>query len=147
MVKTKQKLFRSPKIKNKYNLKPKDIERAIVLDKSCFKKKPFWRNDVIGAYCLSGTTIKSGKDAEFGTYNEYWVGFYDDNAKAYAGKIKLRCSSYGGMCHYEFSEFFNPEEIDCEIDLEIQEKLLTVYEFLIDNDIISIPGIPVRKEI
>lgn len=130
-----------PRIENKYNLKPRDIVKATILDRNKLKEKPFWRNDIIGAWCLSDNTIKCSEDDEFGCYNEYWIGFYDEDAKAYAGQIRLSCSSYGGMCSYDFKSFYNPKEIGCEIDLEIQEKLLERINWLIDNGIIEI-----RKE-
>ena len=41
--------MRKPKVKNKYNLKPKDIQKATVLDYERLATLPFWRNDVIGA--------------------------------------------------------------------------------------------------
>ena len=132
--------MRKPRVENKYNLKPKDIQKAIVLDFERLHSTPFWRNNVVNAWCLSETTIKNRKDDEYCCYNEYWIGFYDSDAKAYAGKIQLNCCSYGGMCHYNFKSFFNPEEIDCEIDLEIQEKLLARINWLIDEKIIEIPG-------
>ena len=62
----------------------------------------------------------------------------DKDAKSYAGKIQLSCSAYGGMCNYNFKKFFDPKEIDCEIDLEIQEKLLKRINWLIDERIIEI---------
>lgn len=42
------------------------------------------------------------------------------------------------MCNYKFNTFFNPKDIDCEIDLEIQEKLLSRINWLIDEGIIEI---------
>ena len=130
--------MRKPKVENKYNLKPKDIQKAVILDYDKLHQPPFWRNDVIGAWCLSETTIKNAKDDEFGCYNEYWIGFYDRDAKSYAGKIRLKCYAYGGMCGYNFNTFFNPKDIDCEIDLEIQEKLLSRMNWLIDEGVIEI---------
>lgn len=47
----------NPRVKNKYNIKPKDIEKMIVLDKDRLRKKPFWRNNVISAWCLSDEGI------------------------------------------------------------------------------------------
>lgn len=131
--------MRKPRIKNKYNLVPKDITKAIILDYDRLHQKPFWRNDVVSAWCLSGNTARCSEDHEFGTYNEYWIGFYDKNAKSYAGKIRLSCSSYGGMCSYNFKKFFDYSEIEHEIDLEVQEKLLEVINWLIDERIIKIP--------
>ena len=130
--------MRKPIVENKYNLKPKDIQKAVVLDYDKLHQLPFWRNDVVGAWCLSETTIKNAKDDEFGCYNEYWIGFYDQDAKSYAGKIRMYCSAYGGMCNYKFNTFFNPKDIENEIDLEIQEKLLSRINWLIDEGIIEI---------
>ena len=130
--------MREPLVRNKYGIKPKDIERAIVIDKKRLEKEPFWRNEGVQAYCLSDSTIKSSKDSNFGTYNSYWIGFYDQDAKTHAGKIKLSCTAYGGMCSYNFKEFFNPNEIECDIDLDIQEKLLKRINWLIEEQIIEI---------
>ena len=130
--------MRKPKVENKYSLKPKDIQKAIILDYDKLHKSPFWRNDVVQAWCLSETTIKNRKDDEYGCYNEYWIGFYDKDAKSSAGKIRLNCYEYGGMCSYNFKKFFDPKEVSCEIDLEIQEKLLKRINWLIDEGIVEI---------
>jgi len=124
--------MRSPKVMNKYNLNPKDIEKAIVINSDRLSSKPFWRNENINAWCLSENTAKTSGDYEFLTYNEYWIGFYDN------GKIKLSCSAHGGMCHYNFDTFFDDEDIEHEMDLEIQEKLLKRINLLIDEKIIEI---------
>ena len=138
LIVRKEKIMRKPKVENKYNLKPKDIQKAVILDYDKLHKSTFLRNDVVQAWCLSETTIKNREDDEYGCYNEYWIGFYDKDAKSYAGKIRLSCSAYGGMCSYNFKKFFNPKEINCEIDLEIQEKLLKRINWLIDERIIEI---------
>lgn len=138
--------MRKPTVENKYNLKPKDIEKAVILNPDRLHEDPFWRNDIIGAWCISETTIKNRKDDEYGFYNSYWIGFYDDDAKHYAGKIRLDCSAFSDMCHYNFKSFFNPKEIDCLIDLEIQEKLLARLNWLIDEKIVAIPGVEVHDD-
>lgn len=129
--------MRKPKIQNKYNLKPKDITKAIILDRERITKAPFWRNTVINAWCLNGGCGK-------GFYGEwassFWIGIYDDDAKAYTGKIRLTCSAMEGMCNYNFKEFYNPKEIENETDLELQEKLLKTINWLIDEKIIAIPN-------
>lgn len=123
------KRLRKPKIENKYNLKPKDICKAVVLDFKRLKQPPFWRNNVINAWCLSGGT---GRGLFGGYIDSYWIGFYDD------GRIKLECTSYEDMCSYKFNKFFNFSEIDTETDLELQEKLLERINWLIDEKIIKI---------
>lgn len=127
--------MRKPKVENKYNLKPKDIEKATILDYEKLKQKPFWRNNVIGAWCLSGG---SGKGYFGGFIDSYWIGFYDNDTKAYAGKIRLSCTSHEDMCSYNFKKFFESKEIENEIDLELQEKLLERMNWLIDEKIIEI---------
>lgn len=126
--------IRKPKVQNKYNLKPKDIQKATILDYDRLHKAPFWRNNVVQAWCLSGG---SGKGFS-GFINSYWIGFYDNNAKAYAGKIRLSCSSNEDMCNYNFKKFFDYSEIECLADLELQEKLLEQINWLIDEKIIQI---------
>lgn len=130
--------MRIPNIKNKYNLNPKDIEKAVILNPDRLKQHPFWRNNVIGAWCLSGG---SGKGL-FGNFiDSYWIGFYDKNAKAHAGKIRLSCSCNEDMCNYKFKNFFDYSEIENEYDLQLQEKLLERINWLIDEMIIEIPSI------
>lgn len=127
--------MRKPKVKNKYNLKPKDITKAIVVDRERLKQSPFWRNNVVQAYCLSEGV---GKGCYSSSMSDYWIGFYDEDAKSHAGKIRLTCSCYEGMCSYNFKNFFDFSEIENEIDLELQEKLLSRINWLIDEGIILI---------
>jgi hypothetical protein len=130
--------MRKPTVENKYNLKPKDIQKAVVLDYEKLHKEPFWRNDVIQAWCLSDCVRPNPKD-HYGTFDlEYWIGFYDNDAKKHRGKIKFHCTSYGGMCGYDFKNFFDGKEIENEYDLMLQEKLLSRINWLIDEKIIEI---------
>lgn len=76
-------------------------------------------------------------DRMFGTDNEYWIGIYDLNAKAYAGKFRVHLSSCGGMCGYTFNKFYQQKDIDNEQDLEIQEKFLSKINELIDCGILA----------
>ena len=128
--------MRKPKVENKYNLKPKDIQKANILDYKKLKQPPFWRNNVVQAWCLSDGT---GKGCWGSCVDSYWIGFYDKNAKSYAGKIRLSCSACEDMCSYNFKKFFDYSEIENEVDLELQEKLLSRINWLIDEGIIEIP--------
>lgn len=131
--------MRKPKVQNKYNLKPKDICRAVILDEKRIHQKPFWRNNVVSAWCLSEGV---GEGYFGGSIDSYWIGFYDKDAKSYAGKIRLDCYAYEDMASYTFKKFFDPAEIENEWDLQLQEKLLKQINWLIDEKIIEIP----RKE-
>jgi hypothetical protein len=119
---------RKPKVKNKYNLKFKDIKQLKIADRTKICEPLFWRNDVVKAWCIIGGV---GTD----TYpvcdrHEYWIGIYDND------KIKCDCSCYSGMCGYNFKEFYNPSEIECEQDLKLQEMLLDKINQLIDSGIL-----------
>lgn len=127
--------MRKPKILNKYNLKPKDIQKATILNYDRLHEHPFWRNDVVQAWCLSDG---SGRGLYGDWIDSYWIGFYDKDAKSHAGEIILSCSSYEDMCNYNFDSFFDYNDIDNEIDLELQEKLLHRINWLIDEGIIRI---------
>lgn len=131
-------ITRKPKVENKYNIKPKDICHATIIDYKRLHQYPFWRNDVIQAWCLSGSTCKNEEEDRCCCHSAYWIGFYDQDAISYAGKIRLMCTSCGGMFDYKFKSFFNPKEINDELDLEIQEKLLNRINWLLDEKIIEI---------
>lgn len=131
--------MRKPKVKNKYNLTPKKID-ALLVNRDLVKEPVFWRNNVIDAWCISANTIKNSRDEEFSTYNEFWLGVYDENAKSYAGKVRHHFSAYGGMCSYNFKEFFNYQEIENEMDLEIQEKAIKKLNQLIDEGVLILPN-------
>ena len=97
----------------------------------------FWRNNVINAWCISGSA-GTDADRQYCTDSGYWIGIYDEDAKAYAGKFRIDFSSYGGMCGYNFTSFFKPKDIENENDLRVQELFLEKINYLIDNGILVI---------
>ena len=129
--------MRKPNVENKYNLTPAMIPKLSV-DREKVKEPVFWRNNVIDAWCITLNTVKNYSDIEFCTYDEFWIGVYDEDAKAYAGKIQYYFSSYGGMCSYNISNFFDPSEIENEMDLQIQEKAVALLNQLIDEGVFII---------
>lgn len=126
--------MRKPKVKNKYNLTPAII-RKLKVNREKISEKDFWRNNVISAWCLSGNTASCSGDYEFCTYNEYWLGVYDEDAKSYAGKIRVNFSAYGGMANYNINKFFNEKDIEHEDDLKIQEIFIEKMNKLIDEGV------------
>ena len=135
----KDKRMRKPKVKNKYNLTPAKINKLIV-NRELVGEPIFWRNNVINAWCISVNTAKNSKDMEFGTYSEFWLGVYDEDAKSYAGKVRHNFTAYGGMCGYNFKKFFNFAEIENELDLIIQEMAIEKLNHLIDEGILILPN-------
>ena len=128
--------MRKPKVKNKYNLAFSDIKKLQIKDRSKIQEPLFWRNNVVSAWCISKTTVKNSKDSRFGMYNDYWIGIFDENSTR-KKKIDVKCNTYGGMATYKFKKFFDYSEIENELDLEIQEKLLAKINFLIDEGILA----------
>ena len=129
-------VMRDPKVENKYDLTIPQIKKLRIADRSKIKEKPFWRNEQIHAWCLSGHA-GTKKDEEFCTGNEYWMGFYDEDAPEDAGEFQCHVTTYGGMCGYDFDEFFMPDDIKCGNDLRIQELFLKRINWLLDEGILE----------
>jgi len=118
-----------PKVENKYGVTRSAIQKAKVIDSEKLKKKPFWRNDVVNAYCLSGEV----GSWEYGSAADYWLGFYDN------GKIRLKVYSEDNMLTYNFDRFYAKEALKDKWLLAIQEKILERINWLIDEKIIELP--------
>ena len=125
-----------PKVENKYHLTMTQIKNLGIANRGKIKEKPFWRNERIYAWCLSGYA-GTKKDEAVCADNGYWMGFYDEDAPKYAGEFQYSFSTYGGMCGYNFEEFFNPDDIECENDLRIQELFLKRINWLLDEGILE----------
>lgn len=86
--------MRKPKVENKYNLKPSDINKLIVKDRSKIKEPLFWRNNVINAWCIL-KSIGTDADRRFCDDNEVWIGIYDK--PYYRHEVHYHCTCWGGM--------------------------------------------------
>ena len=75
-----QKLHRKPEVSNKYELTIKDIKKLKVGNRSLLCEPLFWRNNVINACCISGSS-GTAADHRFGTDDGYWIGIYEDSVK------------------------------------------------------------------
>lgn len=129
--------MRKPSVKNKYHLSISKIRKLQVGDRSKISSPLFWRNDVIGAWCITG--VADPENEKWGDESSYWIGIYDEDAKAYAGKFRFSFETYGGMCSYRFTEFFQEKDIEQESDLVLQEMFLKKINDLIDDGILEIP--------
>lgn len=121
--------LRKPKIKNKYKLTVKDIEKFIVIDVEKLKTR-CWRNNVINAWCYSKGF---GKGYLANHMSSIWIGFYD---KPYYGKyVRVSCDCMEDMCSYNFNKFFDYREIENEYDLLSQEAILEFANWLLDEKV------------
>lgn len=125
-------LPRIPTVVNKYNINRKTLSRLKVNDRSKICAPTFWRNNGIKAWCISGSV---GPD-----YNcdDFWLGIYDEDAECNKNKVKVDFCCYGGMCGYNFDEFYDPKEIENEYDFRIQEMFLKCLNTLLDEGILKI---------
>lgn len=145
-----QKLPWEPKIQNKYSLDWEKIKTLQVGNRELIKKFALeipnskarvYRNDLIDAWCFLGTT--SDRMAE----SQFWIGIYDEKSTKethrwnVSGNFDFHLTAYMEMCHYQFTTFFNPDEINGNrFDLEIQEKFLATLNELIDLGILVLPA-------
>lgn len=127
-----------PRTENKYNIKPKDLENMIVLDKDRISQNPFTRNDSTQSWDLSGGVGYASAYCEYGDdFFKDWcityrISFFDN------GKIELACTShYDETPNYTFETFFNNEEIEDMLEFEIQDLVLEKSNWLIDENIIG----------
>lgn len=120
---------------NKYHLTVSDIRKLKVAKLEALQKAPFWRNNVVHAYCLSGEV----GDDRYCDGTDYWIGFYDKDAPYYAGKVRINFDTFGGVCSYNFKRFFgSTKSIDCRDDLAIQIECIRTVNMLIDKGVLEL---------
>ena len=118
---------------NKHNLTIAKIKKLRVLDREQLKRPLFWRNDVVKAWCIS----EEVGHPEFCDETSYWIGIYDEDAPAYAGKFRIQFWTCGGYFSYKFKKFFEEKDIENDDALQIQIKFLAKINQLIDLGIIG----------
>lgn len=116
----------------KYFTKPEDLKHLVVLDPERVHQRPFWRNDVVRAWCLSGSA-GSDQDFEFGCESSYWLGIYDD------GRVDFHMDTYGGMCSYHPEYFLDADSISNQNDRDVQIAVINAVNQLIDDGVLDIP--------
>lgn len=78
---------------------------------------------------LEGSNLKGNYDDE----DEFWIGFNEIN-----NKIDCCFTSYGGMCHYRFNEFYNACDIENKYDMHVQVNAIRWLNEMIDDGILGI---------
>lgn len=119
------------KYPNKYNLTPKKIDQLKVLDWDFLKTKT-WLNEALEpdeVWChIEGTGF-----GVFGDYeSDFWIGFYRD------GRVRHSFSCWEGMCHYNFENFYDINEIENKNDMEIQAKTIRWLNEMIDLGVLEL---------
>ena len=119
------------KYPNKYNLTPKSIKKLKILDWGRLKEKT-WHNNALSGnwWChLEG----SNSDCSYDDDDEFWIGFNEDN-----NKIDYSFSSYGGMCHYNFKNFYDSKDIENKYDMQMQVNTIRWLNMMIDEGILGV---------
>jgi len=121
------------KCPNKYGFTPKNINTVKVLDWNWIKEH-FGQNFAMDkdGNCWD-RIIDTKAGAAVCDEDEFYIGFWEN------GRVESRFYSHGGMCGYEFEEFYKADDIENEIDMEIQAKVIELLNGLVDKGIISKP--------
>ena len=121
---------------NKYNLTIAKIKKLVIVDWDKLKTLT-WNNVAMKRtgswWChLEGCQLGNG---QFDDEDEFWIGFREED-----NKIDCHFSSYGGMCHYVFTEFYNLAEIQNKFDLHVQVNAIKWLNKLIDENVLALPN-------
>ena len=120
---------------NKYNWDCKNIKKIKILDWEKLKKFT-WYNPATNCYChLEGCNDprKMNDKFKYDDEDEFWIGFYGD------GKVDFHFTSYGGMCGYEFKEFYKLKDMDNNFDLNVQINAIRYLNMLVEEGVIEKP--------
>ena len=122
-----------PRVKNKYDLSTRDIRNLRIGRRDLINPNLFWWNSLISAWFITGNDNSKNVNSN---HNEFWITIYDINAPRHAGKFTFNVTRSNGVHQYFFDEFYNPDDIESENDLVIQEKFLNAINQLIDMGIL-----------
>lgn len=120
------------KYPNKYNLTPKNIKKLKILDWGRLKEKTWHNNAMLSGnwWChLEGCNAGGQYDDE----TEFWIGFNEDN-----NKVDCHFSTYGGMCHYNFKNFYDSKDIENKYDMQMQVNTIRWLNMMIDEGILGV---------
>ena len=120
------------KYPNKYNLTPKSIKKLKILDWEQLKKETWYNKAMLsGSWWCHIEGSSNNKNYEF--EDEFWIGFNEKN-----NKIDCKFSSYGGMCNYNFDQFYNLSDIEDCYDMNVQVNAIKWLNRMIDENILGI---------
>lgn len=122
---------------NKYNLRYADMKRLRPVNAKAVAYAPFWRNNVINAWCLSAST-ETSETAGFRTSSEYWLAFYDEDAPEHPGETGFYMRRRG-FKNYRPKRFLDAKYIQSSDDLKIQRELIETVNQLIDDGRLYLP--------
>ena len=122
------------KYPNKYNLTPKNIKKLKILDWDRLMEKTWYNAAMLSGnwWCHLNGSGDSGAE-RYGDDTEFWIGFNRDN-----DKINCHFSSWGGMCGYDFKEFYDFKSIENDLDYMCQINAIQWLNMMIDEGILGL---------
>lgn len=126
-------VIKKKKAENRYNLKPKSLKKLKVLDWERFKQN-CWLNIAIDGKNNPWWCHTEGSDGGgfYDDADEFWIGVRESD-----GKVRYHFTAGEGMLRYQFDEFYNPEEIENQWDLNVQVNALKWLNKMIDEEILG----------
>lgn len=110
-------------------LKPK----LFIADTKLLGKYKLWENRALNpTHICHSKTFGSEDDIYFGCENSFWCGF---NTKSY--ELRIECSSYGGMCGFEFTREHLDNKDLSKIDRDCMEYYFNFIDDLKENGVIE----------
>ena len=110
-------------------LKPK----LFVADTKLLGKYKLWENNAMNpTHICHSKTFGTKEDFEYMSYNSFWCGF---NTKNY--ELRIECSSYGGMCGFEFTREHLENPVLSKIDRDCMEYYFNFIDELLKEKIIK----------
>lgn len=124
-----KKELRKATVRNKYRLTMRTVNKLKAGDRALLAPPLFERDENSQAWVIRGEV---GKDCP-GSESTFVLSVFDEDARANAGKVRVEFRTYGGSVVYRFHEFFDPNDIVCDDDLQIQELFLSCVNSLLDS--------------
>lgn len=96
-------------------------------------KYELWENTAMSpTHICHSKTFGSKEDIYFGCENSFWSGFNIENHE-----IRIECSSYGGMCGFEFTREHLENPDLSKIDRDCMEYYFNFIDELLKEKIIK----------
>lgn len=96
-------------------------------------KYTLWENEALNPnYICHSKTFGTKEDYEYMSYNSFWCGFNTKNHE-----LRIECSSYGGMCGFEFDKKHLESPDLSKIDRDCIVYTFKFIEDLMENGVIG----------
>lgn len=104
-----------------------------IADIKLLGKYKLWENRAMNpTHICHSKTFGTKEDFEYMSYNSFWCGF---NTKNY--ELRIKCSSYGGMCGFEFTREHLENPDLSKIDRNCMEYTFNFIDDLKENGIVE----------